>query len=71
MKGKEYFFEGDCEGEIILEKRGTEGFGYDPVFIPSGSGKTFAEMTLDEKNQFSHRRKATDKLVTFLNNFHD
>ena len=71
MDGKEYFFEGDCEGEIILEKRGTEGFGYDPVFIPSGSGKTFAEMTLDEKNQFSHRRKATDKLVTFLNNFPD
>jgi len=69
VDGKEYFFEGVCEGEIILKKRGTEGFGYDAVFIPNGSGKTFGEMTLNEKNQFSHRKKATDKLVTFLNNF--
>jgi XTP/dITP diphosphohydrolase len=66
---KEYFFEGICEGEIIEEKRGNQGFGYDPVFIPTGSGKTFAEMSIEEKNRFSHRKKATDKLVTFLNNF--
>lgn len=67
----EHFFEGVCEGIIISERRGNMGFGYDPVFIPSGSGKTFAEMTMDEKNRFSHRRKAMDKLVTFLNNFTD
>jgi XTP/dITP diphosphohydrolase len=66
---KKYFFEGVCEGEIIKERRGDQGFGYDPVFIPAGSGKTFAEMSIEEKNRFSHRRKATDKLVTFLNNY--
>jgi XTP/dITP diphosphohydrolase len=63
---KEFFFEGVCQGEIIKERRGDLGFGYDPVFIPAGSGKTFAEMSIEEKNKFSHRRKATDKLVTFL-----
>jgi XTP/dITP diphosphohydrolase len=67
----EHFFEGVCEGTIVSERRGNMGFGYDPVFIPTGSGKTFAEMTMDEKNRFSHRRKAMDKLVTFLNNFTD
>ena len=66
--GKETLFEGICEGRIIEEKRGTQGFGYDPVFIPAGSAKTFAEMSMDEKNQFSHRKKATEKLVAFLNN---
>lgn len=66
--GKETLFEGICEGRIIEEKRGTQGFGYDPVFIPTGSAKTFAEMSMDEKNQFSHRKKATEKLVAFLNN---
>ena len=64
---KEYFFEGICEGEIIAERRGIQGFGYDPIFIPTGSGKTFAEMGIEEKNLFSHRKKATDKLVAFLN----
>jgi XTP/dITP diphosphohydrolase len=67
LDGKEYFFEGICEGEIIEEKKGNAGFGYDPVFIPTGSGKTFAEMSMDEKNQYSHRKKAANKLVTFLN----
>jgi XTP/dITP diphosphohydrolase len=67
LDGKEYFFEGVCEGEIIKERRGNQGFGYDSVFIPSGSSKTFAEMSIEEKNQFSHRTKATDKLVAFLN----
>ena len=66
--GKETLFEGICEGRIIEEKRGTQGFGYDPVFIPTGSDKTFAEMSMDEKNKFSHRKKATEKLVAFLNN---
>ena len=67
IEGKEYFFEGICEGQIIDERRGEQGFGYDPVFIPQGSEKTFAQMTITEKNSFSHRRKAMDKLVTFLN----
>lgn len=67
IDGKETFFEGICEGLIIDERRGHQGFGYDPVFIPNGSHKTFAEMDMDEKNLFSHRKKATEKLVAFLN----
>lgn len=66
---KEYLFEGKAAGRIIIEKRGTGGFGYDPVFIPEGAVKTFAEMSLEEKNRYSHRRKAVEKLVAFLNNF--
>jgi XTP/dITP diphosphohydrolase len=69
LNSKEFFFEGVCEGEIISEKRGNQGFGYDSIFVPAGSGKTFAEMTMEEKNRYSHRRKATDKLVTFLNDY--
>jgi XTP/dITP diphosphohydrolase len=67
IDGKETLFQGICEGSIIQEKRGGEGFGYDPVFIPSGADKTFAEMDLEEKNIYSHRSKATEKLVAFLN----
>lgn len=67
IDGRETLFEGICEGRIINEKRGEQGFGYDPVFIPAGAAKTFAEMTMQEKNQFSHRKKAVEKLVTFLN----
>ena len=66
LNEKEYQFEGICEGEIIKEKRGTNGFGYDPVFIPTGSNKTFAEMDMTEKNKFSHRKKAMNKLIEFL-----
>ena len=66
LEGKEYVFEGICNGSIISEKKGEHGFGYDPVFIPEGSTKTFAEMNLAEKNKFSHRKKAMDKLVAFL-----
>lgn len=68
INNKETHFEGICEGEIIDEKRGQQGFGYDPVFIPVGSQKTFAEMSPEEKSNFSHRAKATTKLVAFLNN---
>ena len=64
--GKEKLFEGICKGSIIAERRGTSGFGYDPVFIPEGSTKTFAEMSMTEKNLFSHRRIAIEKLTTFL-----
>jgi XTP/dITP diphosphohydrolase len=63
---QEYYFEGICEGEILTARRGALGFGYDPVFLPSGSSSTFAEMTVAEKNRYSHRRKAADKLVLFL-----
>lgn len=66
LNNQEYLFEGICEGEIIAQQKGLKGFGYDPVFVPNGSDKTFAEMTIEEKNQFSHRKKATDKLIAFL-----
>lgn len=65
-KGKENLFEGVCKGTIIAERKGSGGFGYDAVFIPKGADKTFAEMSLEEKNLFSHRRKAMDKLISFL-----
>ena len=67
LDGKEFFFEGICPGRIISERRGNNGFGYDPVFIPTGSDKTFAEMNMAEKNKFSHRKKAMEKLIFFLN----
>ena len=67
LNEKEYLFEGICTGKIIEQQKGAEGFGYDPVFIPDGSNKTFAEMTMPEKNILSHRRKATDELISFLN----
>jgi len=67
---KEYLFEGICEGSIIYEKRGNQGFGYDPVFLPEGSTRTFGEMTLEEKIGFSHRKKAADKLVLFLQQYY-
>jgi XTP/dITP diphosphohydrolase len=66
IDGKEKLFDGICEGKIIHEKRGNNGFGYDPIFVPDGSVHTFAEMELEEKNKFSHRRKAMDKLVAYL-----
>ena len=62
----EYLFEGICKGHIIEEQRGVKGFGYDPIFIPDGAGKTFAEMTMEEKNNYSHRKKAIAKLTEFL-----
>jgi XTP/dITP diphosphohydrolase len=66
LNGKEYLFEGIVNGRIIMEKRGNAGFGYDPVFIPEGMTKTFAEMSLDEKNRISHRARAFEKLKGFL-----
>ena len=68
---KEYYFEGICKGIILNERKGSGGFGYDPVFKPDNSEKTLAEMTMSEKNQVSHRKKAIDKLVTFLNNLNN
>jgi XTP/dITP diphosphohydrolase len=66
LDGKEYLFEGIVNGEIITEKRGTGGFGYDPVFIPDGKLLTFAQMDLAEKNTISHRARAFEKLKEFL-----
>ena len=61
-------FEGIVDGEIIRERRGGEGFGYDPIFQPEGYDKTFAELGLDIKNHISHRARAVTKLCEFLNN---
>lgn len=66
LDGKEYLFDGIVSGNITREKRGKEGFGYDPVFIPEGMNRTFAEMPLDEKNKISHRARAFEKLRNFL-----
>jgi len=66
LDGSEYLFEGTVEGEIIRERRGVGGFGYDPVFIATGSDRTFAEIPLSEKNLISHRAKAMRKLIEFL-----
>jgi XTP/dITP diphosphohydrolase len=62
-----YYFEGIVTGAIIDEKRGSAGFGYDPVFVPEHHGRTFAEMTMDEKSGISHRGIAVKKLIAFLN----
>jgi XTP/dITP diphosphohydrolase len=66
LEKKEYLFEGIVTGKIIREKKGIEGFGYDPIFIPDGKTLTFAEMRLAEKNSVSHRARAFEKLKEFL-----
>jgi XTP/dITP diphosphohydrolase len=66
MDGKEYFFEGECKGMIADAPIGSNGFGYDPIFIPEGAHKTFGEMNMDEKAVFSHRKKAVMKMTDFL-----
>lgn len=66
LKGEEYQFEGVCKGLITNQETGENGFGYDAVFIPEGSDKTFAQMSMDQKSLFSHRKKATEKLIDFL-----
>jgi XTP/dITP diphosphohydrolase len=67
LDGKEHQFEGIVNGIILEEKFGSEGFGYDPVFLPDGYSRTFAQMSLTEKNEISHRSIAIKKLVNFLN----
>ena len=67
LDGRQYFFEGICDGEITERPSGEKGFGYDPVFRPEGSQLTFAEMHMDEKSLISHRGRAVQKLVRFLN----
>lgn len=65
---EQHFFTGEVEGKITCERRGTDGFGYDPVFLPKGFDRTFAEMTMEEKNTISHRGRAVRKLIDFLSN---
>ena len=66
IKGKEFLFEGRVDGEILQERHGADGFGYDPVFRPDGYEHSFAEMDAELKNDISHRGKAVEKLVRFL-----
>lgn len=66
LDNREYLFEGIVEGEIITERKGNGGFGYDPVFRATGSDKTFAEIPLQEKNSISHRARAMRQLISFL-----
>lgn len=66
LNGKAHQFEGEVRGRILFEKRGSQGFGYDPVFLPDGFQKTLAEMTMEEKNKISHRAMAIQKLVKFI-----
>ena len=66
INGKEHLFEGIVKGEIIKNRKGTSGFGYDPVFVPEGHTQTFAEMGNELKNKISHRAMATQKLCRFL-----
>ncbi|NEW77839.1 MAG: non-canonical purine NTP diphosphatase [Gelidibacter sp.] len=70
IQGKQFIFEGICEGSILTKKRGESGFGYDPIFMPDGYKTSFAEMNMDEKGKISHRGKAIEKLVTFLKEHH-
>ena len=66
LQGEEYFFEGVVKGEILKEKKGKDGFGYDPIFRPLGYKESFAEMSIAQKNEISHRGLAVKKLVKFL-----
>ncbi len=69
IDGKEKLFEGSVDGEITYSPRGNKGFGYDPIFVPNGCDKTFAEMAIEEKNCISHRSIAINKLIKHLKNF--
>ena len=66
LDGKQFLFEGICKGEILAEKQGEKGFGYDPIFQPKGYQQSFATMQRNEKNKISHRGLAIEKLITFL-----
>jgi len=70
IRNKQYLFEGVCKGEILHEKSGNGGFGYDPIFRPENFSESFAEMSSSQKNHISHRGLAIQKLVTFLKDSH-
>lgn len=67
IDGKEYLFDGKIEGKIISEKLGTNGFGYDPIFVPDGYNETFAQLDTETKNKISHRARALQKMLEFIN----
>ncbi len=66
INGERYQFDGIVKGHVAKDKRGTNGFGYDPIFVPEGNDKAFAELGNEVKNQISHRARATQKLIDFL-----
>ncbi len=66
LNGKQSVFEGVCKGEILSERQGVKGFGYDPIFKPEGFSASFAQMSMEEKGRISHRGKAIQQLVQFL-----
>ena len=68
LNGETHQFEGIVNGRIAFEKHGTEGFGYDPIFVPDGYQHSFAELGMDVKNHISHRARAVARLADFLNN---
>ena len=69
LDGKQFLFDGICKGDILTEKQGEKGFGYDPIFTPNGYSKSFAQMTSEEKNKISHRGLAIKRLIDFLSNY--
>ncbi|WP_270089527.1 RdgB/HAM1 family non-canonical purine NTP pyrophosphatase [Sphingobacterium sp. SYP-B4668] len=69
LNEQQFFFEGSIEGQIVGSRKGTKGFGYDPIFVPNGYDKTFAEMAAEEKNRISHRAIAVGKLADFLKSY--
>lgn len=68
VNGEKHFFEGELKGRITPEQKGTEGFGYDPIFIPENDSRTLAQLSLEEKNKISHRAKAFAKMLEFIKN---
>ncbi|MCX8174330.1 MAG: XTP/dITP diphosphatase [Thermoplasmata archaeon] len=68
INGRDYFFKGECTGEITDNPRGSGGFGFDPIFVPEGYSQTFAELPIEEKNRISHRGRALQHLRKFLEN---
>lgn len=69
LHGREYLFEGSVEGTILESPQGEDGFGYDPVFLPQGCDRSFAQMTLEEKGRISHRARATEAMIAFLSEY--
>jgi XTP/dITP diphosphohydrolase len=67
LNGEEHFFEGTVNGTILTQRSGADGFGYDPIFVPDGYSESFAEMSAGQKNEISHRGRAIEKLLEFLN----
>ena len=69
LNGEKYYFEGEVMGDILSQKKGVDGFGYDPIFRPKGFSASFAEMSMTQKNEISHRGIAVKKLIQFLSDY--